>query len=214
MSSTNISLPEDVIIACGYAQQVTKEKLFGNINMLISQMFFTIQKTDFGGFEYGAKILEKFSDIAELFPEKYKSITPDIISTIRGVSYPHVNWYYLDNGNAANVFQIPILEKSSNDDKINITIMRFVIVPTGCWTKKWVSPYVHADRKMNYTIADMENIKLSDAQPCKICNTTEKETKKCGNCEMVSYCSRKCQKKDWKKHKAVCLYKSKKTRKS
>lgn len=30
------------------------------------------------------------------------------------------------------------------------------------------------------------------------------EFKKCGRCRLVSYCSRECQKKDWKRHKDSC----------
>ena len=31
--------------------------------------------------------------------------------------------------------------------------------------------------------------------------------KKCDHCEIVYYCSRNCQKKDWKKHKVTCVLK-------
>jgi hypothetical protein len=39
--------------------------------------------------------------------------------------------------------------------------------------------------------------------PCYICG--EKIVKKCASCKVTSYCSVVCQKKDWSRHKLVCL---------
>ena len=38
--------------------------------------------------------------------------------------------------------------------------------------------------------------------PCNRCRKVA--TKKCANCETVKYCSRECQRQDWKEHKKVC----------
>lgn len=38
--------------------------------------------------------------------------------------------------------------------------------------------------------------------PCKVCG--KEDSKKCGQCHRVYYCSVQCQKKDWKSHKATC----------
>lgn len=43
---------------------------------------------------------------------------------------------------------------------------------------------------------------LADKTRCRVCLT--ESAKKCGACKNVSYCSRECQKFDWKEHKAVC----------
>ncbi|CAG7555004.1 unnamed protein product [Fusarium equiseti] len=42
--------------------------------------------------------------------------------------------------------------------------------------------------------------------PCKTCQKTEPEVslKRCAKCSSESYCSRECQKADWKNHKKVC----------
>ncbi len=37
---------------------------------------------------------------------------------------------------------------------------------------------------------------------CAVCHGTA--GKKCGKCDTVRYCSRKCQRKHWKSHKKIC----------
>jgi len=38
-----------------------------------------------------------------------------------------------------------------------------------------------------------------------VCNRCLKvAAKKCANCETVRYCSRECQRRDWKEHKRIC----------
>ena len=41
---------------------------------------------------------------------------------------------------------------------------------------------------------------------CAVCDASNDEVKlkSCAKCESVLYCSRECQKKDWKKHKRNC----------
>jgi hypothetical protein len=39
---------------------------------------------------------------------------------------------------------------------------------------------------------------------CFCCFKTGVKLQKCGNCNIVYYCSRECQKNDWKKHKPDC----------
>ena len=39
---------------------------------------------------------------------------------------------------------------------------------------------------------------------CKVCK--KKATKQCSKCRKVYYCSKKCQKKDWKQHKKNLMY--------
>ena len=43
---------------------------------------------------------------------------------------------------------------------------------------------------------------------CHICGEMESDLgvrmKKCGKCKLTFYCSKKCQKKDWKYHKKLC----------
>jgi hypothetical protein len=39
---------------------------------------------------------------------------------------------------------------------------------------------------------------------CHVCHDPELSTKNCSNCRSVYYCSKVCQKKDWKCHKKIC----------
>ena len=39
---------------------------------------------------------------------------------------------------------------------------------------------------------------------CNYCNKIDAKLKKCTRCKQAFYCSKKCQKKDWKNHKKVC----------
>ncbi|CZT14033.1 uncharacterized protein RCC_00008 [Ramularia collo-cygni] len=39
---------------------------------------------------------------------------------------------------------------------------------------------------------------------CKACGKEEGTFSRCGKCEVVKYCDRECQVKDWKVHKQVC----------
>ncbi len=40
---------------------------------------------------------------------------------------------------------------------------------------------------------------------CAHCKEEKKKMKKCARCQVVYYCSRECQKKDWKNHKKCCV---------
>jgi hypothetical protein len=41
---------------------------------------------------------------------------------------------------------------------------------------------------------------------CFCCGKQEIKLQKCGKCEIVYYCSRECQKNDWKNHKKDCCH--------
>ena len=41
---------------------------------------------------------------------------------------------------------------------------------------------------------------------CKSCeNKNKKQLKRCSKCEVVYYCNKECQRKDWKEHKIECV---------
>lgn len=58
---------------------------------------------------------------------------------------------------------------------------------------------------------DSMGIKIPDRIPlpisssfCANCNTTENKSLRCTGCNIIFYCSRECQKEDWKLHKNEC----------
>ena len=45
---------------------------------------------------------------------------------------------------------------------------------------------------------------VPDQTKCGSCGTTSAQLQKCGQCELARYCSRECQRADWRQHKRVC----------
>jgi hypothetical protein len=81
-------------------------------------------------------------------------------------------------------------------------------------TKEWNEALVKYCDDMGLTGAEREAVfQKHTANPCAPClnppcnnwETEPKEFQKCSRCEAVAYCSRDCQKKDWKaQHKITC----------
>lgn len=61
-------------------------------------------------------------------------------------------------------------------------------------------------REKNENIQDEPQALYYDHNPpfCNTCLST-KDLKFCGKCGKVRYCSKDCQKKDWKVHKNSCI---------
>jgi hypothetical protein len=82
-------------------------------------------------------------------------------------------------------------------------------------TKEWNEALERYCDDIGLTGAEREAIvQKHTANPCGPCSnpschsweTEPKEFKTCSKCKLVAYCSRDCQKKDWKaQHKAVCV---------
>jgi MYND finger len=55
----------------------------------------------------------------------------------------------------------------------------------------------------SYQISEGVEDMLGDKTRCRLC--LKAASKKCATCKDVSYCSRECQKMDWKEHKETCI---------
>lgn len=73
------------------------------------------------------------------------------------------------------------------------------------------APYKHESVDVLSLIEQFETSHLINPLGCKCCErpsrTILQNLKICSGCMQARYCDRDCQKKDWKNHKCVCLYK-------
>jgi hypothetical protein len=82
-------------------------------------------------------------------------------------------------------------------------------------TKEWNEALEKYCDDMGLTAAERKSVvQKHTANPCAPCSnpscnkweTKAKEFKSCSGCKAVAYCSRDCQKKDWKaQHKRTCV---------
>jgi len=98
-------------------------------------------------------------------------------------------------------------------------IVVFVIIALfeyECWPmnilKDWIQRRLHSFRR-NIIVLEIIQSAYEDYTPpkkssCRGCGTEEpadENFQACSGCEAMIYCSRLCQKSDWKQHKAICL---------
>lgn len=57
---------------------------------------------------------------------------------------------------------------------------------------------------MGVTSGVTDALRKAAATSCANCHKSDKKNKKCSACGFVHYCSKECQKSDWKKHKSLC----------
>ncbi len=126
-----------------------------------------------------------------------------------------------DAKRSVNIFHIPIMEKN-HEGPIMPNITRYEIAK-GKWTRKDYSVGIVVEQNTS-EIEELSKSLLKNLYtcpktglcypPCLVCKTTKAKTKRCSKCMSVYYCSRKCQKKNWKQHKAACMLESEKNKTS
>ena len=90
------------------------------------------------------------------------------------------------------------------------------------WNKNMVVMHICMDYMQAQSAVPRSDVKKTQAEKeknekmqkrtCSNCKKSGTGFPKCSGCKRVYYCSRKCQKADWKRHKKVC--KTKKNRKT
>ncbi len=104
-----------------------------------------------------------------------------------------------------------------NEDKINAELILYALFP-GTYARKAVTlkgmPFekYHVIKKKIKCITTSKDEGLYRCPksgflypPCCVCGTLKSKTKRCSKCRVVYYCSKTCQKKDWKTHKTECM---------
>lgn len=79
--------------------------------------------------------------------------------------------------------------------------------------KEWAEclQWLHEEDNKSETL-EQELLRLSKFEykelfMCDICGELKAHLKRCSQCKKKWYCSKKCQREDWNKHKKICLNK-------
>lgn len=91
-------------------------------------------------------------------------------------------------------------------DEIALVVKKCVIGCIHIWDLDTTERDEDNEILVTVELPDKEQVEiakmLESNKECRAC--TETKTQVCGHCGLVRYCSKECQKEDWKDHKEVC----------
>ena len=155
----------------------------------------------------------KISDIIKKYNSKDRTVRSKLIDIIKRMKLVPENHFILlsmKRGHPHTVTFCPII---GDDDVGTVKVMmRFDYstfsrhrVPTEEEVPFIVDQLLENDLTTvsagNYRKCERSGL---DYPPCFTCFRTDEKLRRCGICRTVAYCSKECQKKDWKKHKKIC----------
>ena len=68
---------------------------------------------------------------------------------------------------------------------------------------KWLLNVINKETRDNNLYLKWKNV--TSIKYCNDCYSSDRKLKTCNKCKQVMYCSKNCQKRDWKLHKSVCF---------
>jgi hypothetical protein len=171
-----------------------------------------------------AKVLARYQEQTRLVPENYPQVfCCDSLTYKYNLIVANAETQLGNKDPACKAFRAAVtfeIQQHYNFDQQNLAFMLDVICPdlqTDYMSLKVLKQVRNDDiwavlmqGETFQPITPSPDVLLRD---CGLCDTTEKKRgdyQLCSRCKVVPYCSKECQKKDWKLHKKVCVSPAKK----
>lgn len=192
VNSQNENSISAISIACESETQRHKSSIVGKliqnkINELISAAFEAISHKD----------LKRIKEIyTQLMPQQIESIFDENGNTL------------LDKAFAANCPEtIFYLLQNTKDPRESLASFPFELInPTSKLFEYFINLAFYRESEEDEKAPASPASKIFKQKHCQVC-LNESHTL-CGRCKKVYYCSAKCQKADWRKHKLICTVKN------
>lgn len=219
MSSEFKELTKDVTSACKLAIGATPgcatSDNLDDYSESPKVAYYDMVKTKHGGSFYTLRTITDFLDVLSFLKNNIirKTIAADAILVMQNVPGACISWYYLDDEGDINIFHVPIISKLCTNQLIQLKMTEYKISDSG-WYRNLRSldfnpgqhnPHGQIKIKTNMGVNNLYKCPKTGLPyaPCRVCKEAVK-TWRCSGCNLVNYCSKECQKKDWKTHKAIC----------
>ncbi len=202
--------PKDVTYACEAAADISP-RIFHKYGLIPKDIYFNLIKAKHNSFMIFPEHIANFSDasLSSLKKRKRKSIASDVTSTIQNTPSYWANLCYLDAKFFVNIFHVSPMEKNYKGPVI-VNISRYDTSKNKFKRHIFSARMIVKQRNFDLGSESMPRELYTCPKtglcypPCLVCKTTKAKTKRCSKCVSAYYCSSKCQKEDWKNHKALC----------